>query len=166
MNSPKASMNGTFEKFHRMHPFPLTNSVILTIRRISIHTLVRFRVIHTSISSYTKCKTVTLTECSWIGSESFHFCCVSHFLYERCSLMDRRHSTLFQGSRMFIGCMLQAFVSFQNNITIVTNWVPNEVSSTLARRLISRHFSVKYLLDDFVIEYIKKFELYGATNQT
>ncbi|XP_037029935.1 nicotinamide/nicotinic acid mononucleotide adenylyltransferase 3 isoform X1 [Bradysia coprophila] len=55
---------------------------------------------------------------------------------------------------------------YKNNITIVTNWVPNEVSSTLARRLISRHFSVKYLLDDFVIDYIKRFELYGAANQT
>ncbi|KAJ6629955.1 Nicotinamide/nicotinic acid mononucleotide adenylyltransferase 1, partial [Pseudolycoriella hygida] len=55
---------------------------------------------------------------------------------------------------------------YKSNITVVTNWVPNEVSSTLARRLISRQFSVKYLLDDFVIDYIKRFELYGSASKT
>jgi len=49
---------------------------------------------------------------------------------------------------------------YRRNITIVTNWVANDVSSTLARRLIGRGLSVKYLLDDSVIEYIKKHELY------
>jgi nicotinamide mononucleotide adenylyltransferase len=48
----------------------------------------------------------------------------------------------------------------RRNITIVTNWIANEVSSTLARRFISRGLSVKYLIDDFVIEYVNKHGLY------
>lgn len=56
--------------------------------------------------------------------------------------------------------------SAQHHITIVTNWVPNEVSSSLSRRLLSRGASVKYLMDDAVIEYIKKFELYGSRPPT
>lgn len=53
----------------------------------------------------------------------------------------------------------------QHHITIVTNWVTNEVSSSLARRLMSRALSVKYLLDDAVIEYIQQNDLFGyATN--
>jgi len=54
----------------------------------------------------------------------------------------------------------------RRNITIVTNWVANEVSSTLARRFLSRGRSVKYLLDDYVIEYINKFGLYGSSTET
>lgn len=50
----------------------------------------------------------------------------------------------------------------RRSIHIVTNWVPNEISSTLARRFLSRKLSVKYLLDDSVIEYINKHELYHA----
>uniref|UniRef100_A0A182NE84 Cytidyltransferase-like domain-containing protein n=1 Tax=Anopheles dirus TaxID=7168 RepID=A0A182NE84_9DIPT len=52
------------------------------------------------------------------------------------------------------------------NITIVTNWVTNDVSSTLIRRLLGRGLSVKYLLDDHVAEYIKKFGLFGSNNDT
>ncbi|XP_050077546.1 uncharacterized protein LOC126564520 isoform X2 [Anopheles maculipalpis] len=55
---------------------------------------------------------------------------------------------------------------YRRNITIVTNWVTNDVSSTLIRRLLSRGLSVKYLLDDHVAEYIRKFGLFGANNET
>lgn len=48
----------------------------------------------------------------------------------------------------------------QRNITLVTNWVMNDVSSTIARKYLRRDLSVKYLLDDLVIEYIKKHGLY------
>lgn len=51
----------------------------------------------------------------------------------------------------------------RRNITIVTNWVTNDVSSTLVRRLLGRGLSVKYLLDDYVTEYIKKHLLYGTS---
>uniref|UniRef100_A0A336LCD5 Nicotinamide-nucleotide adenylyltransferase n=1 Tax=Culicoides sonorensis TaxID=179676 RepID=A0A336LCD5_CULSO len=51
----------------------------------------------------------------------------------------------------------------QSNITLVTNWVTNEVSSTLARRFIRRGLSVKYLIDDYVAEYIRKNKLYLRT---
>lgn len=51
---------------------------------------------------------------------------------------------------------------FQNNITLITNWVPNEVSSTLIRRLLGRGQSVKYLLDDLVLEYIKRQRLFNV----
>lgn len=53
---------------------------------------------------------------------------------------------------------------YRRNITIVTNWITNDVSSTLVRRLLNRGMSVKYLLDDFLIEYIKKHALYGTSN--
>lgn len=51
---------------------------------------------------------------------------------------------------------------YRRNITIVTNWIANDVSSTLARRFISRNLSVKYLIDDFVIEYVNKHGLYRS----
>ncbi|XP_016996721.2 nicotinamide/nicotinic acid mononucleotide adenylyltransferase 3 isoform X2 [Drosophila takahashii] len=54
---------------------------------------------------------------------------------------------------------------YQNNITLITNWVPNEVSSTLIRRLLGRGQSVKYLLDDLVLEYIKRQRLFNFKSQ-
>ncbi|XP_037732576.1 nicotinamide/nicotinic acid mononucleotide adenylyltransferase 3 isoform X2 [Drosophila subpulchrella] len=54
---------------------------------------------------------------------------------------------------------------YQNNITLITNWVPNEVSSSLIRRLLGRGQSVKYLLDDLVLEYIKRQRLFNFKSQ-
>ncbi|XP_065371760.1 nicotinamide/nicotinic acid mononucleotide adenylyltransferase 3 isoform X1 [Calliphora vicina] len=54
---------------------------------------------------------------------------------------------------------------YQRNITLVTNWVSNEVSSTMIRRLISRGQSCKYLIDDMVLEYIKQFGLYQSNTK-
>lgn len=51
---------------------------------------------------------------------------------------------------------------YKKNIDIVTNWVPNEVSSTLARRYLRRGLSVKYMLDDNVVEFIRLQKLYDA----
>lgn len=51
---------------------------------------------------------------------------------------------------------------YRRNITIVTNWVTNDISSTIVRRLLGRGLSVKYLLDDYITEYIKKNGLYGT----
>ncbi|XP_069962171.1 nicotinamide/nicotinic acid mononucleotide adenylyltransferase 3 isoform X2 [Bactrocera oleae] len=51
---------------------------------------------------------------------------------------------------------------YQKHITLITNWVPNEVSSTMIRRLISRDQSVKYLLDDRVIDYIQMQGLFNC----
>ncbi|XP_063699699.1 nicotinamide/nicotinic acid mononucleotide adenylyltransferase 3 [Culicoides brevitarsis] len=54
----------------------------------------------------------------------------------------------------------------KHDITLVTNWVTNEVSSTLARRFIRRGLSVKYLIDDYIAEYIRKNNLYqGSRDQ-
>lgn len=52
----------------------------------------------------------------------------------------------------------------QRNISIVTEWIPNEVSSTMVRRLLKRGKSVKYILNDNLIEYIKKNNLYGVNS--
>lgn len=49
----------------------------------------------------------------------------------------------------------------QANITIIDNWIPNEISSTLIRLQLRRNLSVKYLLSDEVISYIQKNSLYG-----
>ncbi|XP_017845688.1 nicotinamide/nicotinic acid mononucleotide adenylyltransferase 3 isoform X2 [Drosophila busckii] len=51
---------------------------------------------------------------------------------------------------------------YQRNITLITNWVPNEVSSSLVRRLLGRGQSVKYLLDDLVLSYIQRQGLYNV----
>ncbi|XP_037950052.1 nicotinamide/nicotinic acid mononucleotide adenylyltransferase 3 isoform X2 [Teleopsis dalmanni] len=51
---------------------------------------------------------------------------------------------------------------YQKNITLITNWVPNEVSSTMIRRLLWRGQSVKYILDELVEEYIRKNGLYNC----
>ncbi|XP_077259600.1 nicotinamide mononucleotide adenylyltransferase isoform X3 [Temnothorax americanus] len=47
-----------------------------------------------------------------------------------------------------------------NNICIVTEWIPNEVSSTRIRRALKRGESVRYLLQDSVIDYIYRKGIY------
>ncbi|KAL6445750.1 hypothetical protein ACFW04_000901 [Cataglyphis niger] len=49
-----------------------------------------------------------------------------------------------------------------HNICIVTEWIPNEVSSTRIRRALKRSQSVRYLLQDSVIDYIYKHEIFDA----
>ncbi|XP_066906393.1 nicotinamide/nicotinic acid mononucleotide adenylyltransferase 1 isoform X3 [Halyomorpha halys] len=51
---------------------------------------------------------------------------------------------------------------FSNNIHIITEWITNEVSSTKIRRSLRRGESVKYLVADSVIDYIKNHCLYGS----
>ncbi|XP_069679323.1 nicotinamide/nicotinic acid mononucleotide adenylyltransferase 3 isoform X1 [Periplaneta americana] len=51
---------------------------------------------------------------------------------------------------------------YQSNISIVTEWIANEVSSTKVRRALRRSESVKYLLQDSVIDYIHKLGLYST----
>ncbi|KAJ3642163.1 hypothetical protein Zmor_024972 [Zophobas morio] len=53
---------------------------------------------------------------------------------------------------------------YMSNITIVTEWIQNEVSSTKIRRALRRSESVKYLIPDRVIDYIHKHNLYGSKN--
>ncbi|GIY33023.1 hypothetical protein CDAR_514841 [Caerostris darwini] len=53
---------------------------------------------------------------------------------------------------------------FQNNIHIVTEWIPNEISSTNIRRALRRGNSVKYLIPDAVLRYIKEHDLYSSNN--
>lgn len=51
---------------------------------------------------------------------------------------------------------------YQNNIMIVNEWIYNDISSTKIRRALKRSESVKYLLPEPVIDYIKSNHLYGA----
>lgn len=60
-----------------------------------------------------------------------------------------------------VACVLEKFV-FQPNITIVTEWFKNDVSSTKIRRALKRSESVKYLICDKVIDYIHAHGLYGS----
>lgn len=55
---------------------------------------------------------------------------------------------------------------YRKNITLITNWVPNEISSSMIRRLVSRGESVKYLIDDMIIEYMKRHGLYKSKTST
>ncbi|KAL5282917.1 NMNAT1 family protein [Megaselia abdita] len=52
---------------------------------------------------------------------------------------------------------------YRKHIVLITNFVPNDVSSTKVRTLLRRGESVKYLLDDSVIQYIEKWGLYNST---
>lgn len=54
----------------------------------------------------------------------------------------------------------------QRNIQIVTEWISNEVSSSKVRRGLKRGESVKYLLQDPVIDYIQKHVLYDTHNKS
>ncbi|XP_023638693.1 nicotinamide/nicotinic acid mononucleotide adenylyltransferase [Capsella rubella] len=47
-----------------------------------------------------------------------------------------------------------------DNIRIVDNLVPNQISSSRLRQCISRGLSVKYLTEDGVIDYIRQHQLY------
>ncbi|XP_059169571.1 nicotinamide/nicotinic acid mononucleotide adenylyltransferase 1-like isoform X2 [Physella acuta] len=51
---------------------------------------------------------------------------------------------------------------FKENIFIVTEWITNDISSTKIRRALKRGESVKYLLQDSVIDYIREHQLYGV----
>ncbi|KAF9610391.1 hypothetical protein IFM89_022302 [Coptis chinensis] len=48
----------------------------------------------------------------------------------------------------------------RNNIKVVDELVPNQISSTRVRECISRRLSIKYLTPDEVIEYVKQQSLY------
>ncbi|XP_077992658.1 nicotinamide/nicotinic acid mononucleotide adenylyltransferase 3-like isoform X1 [Glandiceps talaboti] len=48
----------------------------------------------------------------------------------------------------------------ENHIEIVTEWIPNEISSTRIRRALKRGNSVKYLIPDPVINYIRSHKIY------
>jgi len=54
---------------------------------------------------------------------------------------------------------------YEKNIYLVTEWIQNEISSTKIRRALRRQESVRYLLQDSVICYIKENSLYGTTNK-
>ncbi|KAL8150691.1 hypothetical protein V2J09_020499 [Rumex salicifolius] len=51
---------------------------------------------------------------------------------------------------------------FKHNIKIVDDLIPNQISSSRVRKCISNGLSVKYLLPDSVINYIKENHLYLA----
>jgi len=51
-------------------------------------------------------------------------------------------------------------LQYKENISIVEEWIPNEISATKIRKAISENESIKYLVPDSVIEYIKEHNLY------
>ncbi|XP_014242160.1 nicotinamide/nicotinic acid mononucleotide adenylyltransferase 3 isoform X2 [Cimex lectularius] len=53
---------------------------------------------------------------------------------------------------------------YHNNIAIIPEWITNEISSTKIRRSLRRGESVKYLVPNEVIDYIRNNRLYEATN--
>lgn len=54
---------------------------------------------------------------------------------------------------------------FMTNIVIVTEWIKNEISSTKIRRALRRYESVKYLIADTVVEYIRNNTLYTPVDK-
>ncbi|XP_023935492.1 nicotinamide/nicotinic acid mononucleotide adenylyltransferase 3 isoform X2 [Bicyclus anynana] len=55
-----------------------------------------------------------------------------------------------------------ALYKHRKNVLLMTNYITNEVSSTVIRRLLRRGESAKYLTDDGVLAYIRQYRLYGA----
>ncbi|XP_057188939.1 nicotinamide/nicotinic acid mononucleotide adenylyltransferase 3 [Triplophysa rosa] len=53
----------------------------------------------------------------------------------------------------------------RRNIFLVREWVQNEISATEVRRALRRGYSVKYLLPDSVIDYIKENNLYTQDSE-
>ncbi|ESO96869.1 hypothetical protein LOTGIDRAFT_214411 [Lottia gigantea] len=53
----------------------------------------------------------------------------------------------------------------QNYIHLVTEWIFNDISATKIRRALRRGESVKYLVQDNVIDYIKKHQLYHVPDK-
>ena len=51
------------------------------------------------------------------------------------------------------------------NISLVTEWITNDVSSTRIRTAVRRGNSVRYLVPDPVIQYIKQNNLYNGLAQ-
>ncbi|KAI4879424.1 hypothetical protein NFI96_002474 [Prochilodus magdalenae] len=53
----------------------------------------------------------------------------------------------------------------RHNIFLVREWIRNEISATEVRRALRRGLSVKYLLPDSVISYIKEHNLYTQDSE-
>lgn len=51
-------------------------------------------------------------------------------------------------------------IQLQRNIHIVPEWITNEISSTKIRRALGRGESVRYLVQDAVLDYIEAHRLY------
>lgn len=54
---------------------------------------------------------------------------------------------------------------YRKNIHVVHEWVTNEISATHVRRALCRGRSIKYLLPDPVLLYIKENNLYSAESE-
>lgn len=52
--------------------------------------------------------------------------------------------------------------TYSSKIELVNEWIYNEISATKIRRALGRGQSVKYLIPDAIIKYIKKHGLYGC----
>lgn len=51
-------------------------------------------------------------------------------------------------------------VIWQGNITLVREWITNDISSTKIRQAIRRNDSIRYFVPDSVVEYINRENLY------
>ncbi|EMP33313.1 Nicotinamide mononucleotide adenylyltransferase 3 [Chelonia mydas] len=54
---------------------------------------------------------------------------------------------------------------FQHNIHLVTEWIQNEISATHIRHAVCKGLSVKYLIPDSVISYIKHYNIYTEESE-
>lgn len=57
------------------------------------------------------------------------------------------------------------FWTHRKNIHVVQEWVTNDISATHVRRAVRRGHSVRYLLPDNVVHYIREHKLYSGESE-
>ena len=88
---------------------------------------------------------------------------MNHYFPKK-SLIQRLHNSALVRNHQDIISMNMYLLSMQENIHLVTERVPNDISSTRIRRSVQRGESIKFLLPDPVIEYISANNLYCKVN--
>ncbi|XP_018432357.1 PREDICTED: nicotinamide/nicotinic acid mononucleotide adenylyltransferase 1 [Nanorana parkeri] len=54
---------------------------------------------------------------------------------------------------------------YRHNIHLVEEWITNDISSTKVRRALRRGMSIRYLVPDLVLDYIKNHDLYSEESE-
>uniref|UniRef100_A0AAY4BMM6 Nicotinamide-nucleotide adenylyltransferase n=1 Tax=Denticeps clupeoides TaxID=299321 RepID=A0AAY4BMM6_9TELE len=101
------------------------------------------------------------------GAPQLKFLCGADFLdtFRVPGLWQNDHVEELVGRFGLVCISRDLLFKHRQNIFLVHEWIRNEISSTEVRRALRRGLSVKYLLPDSVIEYIKEHNLYTTDSE-